>query len=218
MARAKICAQCLQTLSGTASSPRLLNSNAILQLGRAYETQSRQMSWLGNLFSPTSPPSTSERHPEPPKPPSSPSEPSPSTNKSTPELKLKQALEKASEKRNIIALNQQKQLENQLLAWGESDIPSSLTALPFQNPLGHLPLLEQKSYFANPPNAYVETLEERARVRESYEKEMFNADPITHWRLAYSTKPDFAAGELPLWKKWSLEKRLEVMEKCRRYD
>ena len=47
---------------------------------------------------------------------------------------------------------------------------------------------------------------------------MFNADPITHWRLAYSTKPDFAADELPLWKKWSPEKRLEVMEKYRRYD
>lgn len=47
---------------------------------------------------------------------------------------------------------------------------------------------------------------------------MFNADPIMYWQFAYSTKPDFSMDELPAWKKWSPEKRLEVMEKYRQYD
>lgn len=79
-------------------------------------------------------------------------------------------------------------------------------------------LSDQKSYLANPPNEYIETLEERARVRETYEKELFLADPLTHWKFAYAQKPDFSTDILPTWQRWSPEKRLEVMEKYRRYD
>jgi hypothetical protein len=168
------------------------------------------MSWLSNLFA--------SKSPSNPPPSQTPSTTSASSNKPDPESKLQQALEKVVEKRLTMTLSQQKQLEQQLLAWGESDIPSLQTSLPFQNPLGHLSPSEQKSYLANPPNEYIETLEERARVRETYEKEMFLADPLTHWRFAYSTKPDFSSDELPVWQRWSHEKRLEVMEKYRRYD
>jgi len=178
------------------------------------------MSWLSNIFASKPPSPSAGTQPEPPNTPASQkptTAPEPS-NKPTPELKLQRALEKAAEKRNALTLSQQKALEQELLQWGESTIPSSQTEIPFQNPLDHLPLSEQKNYLANPPNEYIATLEERARLRETWEKDMFLADPLTYWKFAYATKPDFSAEELPPWQSWSPEKRLDVMEKYRRYD
>lgn len=168
--------------------------------------------------------------PDPPKPesptqpPASPSPPPTSTSTSSspqslsPEHKLTESLRQAEENRQTTLRAAQKETDQQLLAWGETDPVSEAISPPFQDPLGHLTFPEQIAYLANPPDEYLRTLEDRAGVRESYEREIFLADPITHWKLAYDVKPDLGGSSLPSWKPWDQDKRLEMMERYRRYD
>jgi hypothetical protein len=134
------------------------------------------------------------------------------------EDKLTESLKKAEERRRAQSLATQKETDHQLLAWGEWDPVSESTSPPFQDPLGHLTFAEQVAYLANPPDEYLRTLEGRAKLREEYERELFTADPINNWKLVYDVKPAWDGPALPEWKAWSQDKRLEIMEKYRRYD
>lgn len=131
---------------------------------------------------------------------------------------LAQALEAANRERQAKLHAKYQVAWNELRAWNEHYPISTEPAPPFKDPLGHLTFAEQEQFFANPPETYIATLEERAIVREAFEKELFLADPISHWETCYSVKPDFGTDTLPEWIPWSNERRKEVMEKYRRYD
>lgn len=135
-----------------------------------------------------------------------------------PEQALTEILQKAEKKRFAKRAAEIEKARAQLAAWGEDKPIDEATDSPFIDPLGHLSFSEQKSYLANPPASYFESLEERARQREEYDRELFHADPLNYWHLCYSTKPDFSADILPVWKDYIPEHRLKVMEKYRRYD
>lgn len=143
-----------------------------------------------------------------------------STNDSSkqPEKTLTEAFQKAEAKRLAEQETANKLIARQLESWGESRPIDESTVLPFRDPLGHLTFQEQKAYLANPPSEYLETLEDRAKRRELFERELFYSDPIKNWRLCYAQKPDFSGDTLPQWKPWSEQWRLDVMEKYRRYD
>jgi hypothetical protein len=146
--------------------------------------------------------------------------PTPTSTSSPPKFKPEALLAKDlqhTERQRRRALRRNEN-EKQLLAWAESDPVVETVDSPFVDPLGHLPLSEHATYFAAPPPEYVETLEERARVREEFERDMYLADPLANWRLCYPTRPDFGGFEIPCWKEWSVDKRMMVMEKYRRYD
>jgi hypothetical protein len=110
-----------------------------------------------------------------------------------------------------------KKREEEVLAeWNElQPVYNSYIPRPFKDPLGHLTFEEQVAYLANPSDEYLQTLEDRARVREMYEKTVFLADPLTQWKLAYNLKPRFEMLTLPEWKPWNMERKVQVMEKYR---
>jgi hypothetical protein len=153
------------------------------------------MSWLSKLF-----PSAGEA----------------SSTSAAEEISMKQAQE--AEEKRLAQTAANKVIAQQLIAWGETDPISELPEPPFQDPLGHLTFEEQKQYFTNPPETYLKTLEDRQRARELHEQQLFLIDPMNNWRFCYSTKPDFTQSMLPRWVPWKKERRVQVMEKYRRYD
>ena len=209
-----VCPKCIRTLASVH-----IRRNSLQEIsGSNRRIGGRQIS-LWSIFSksvfsqPESPPSA-------PSPPPSPASLATANQPQPPsaERKLAKSLKKVEEKRQATIFATQKETEQQLVAWGESDPLSENVTPPFQDPLGHLTFIEQIAYLANPPDEYLRTLEERAKVRERYEKALFHADPITYWKLAYDVKPELSGNALPEWRPWSQEKRLEMMEKYRRYD
>jgi hypothetical protein len=199
---AVLCSRCVGTTSLSSGNQAIFSRNP-LSLSRVINRRTltshkRQMSWWP--FSKPDQFSTPVSTSSPPK--------------SKPEQILAKDLQLVeNQKRRDISRG-----EKQLLAWGESDPVVETIDPPFVDPLGHLPLSEHATYFAAPPHEYVETLEERAHVREEFERDMYLADPLANWRLCYPTRPDFGGTEIPRWQAWSEDKRMMVMEKYRRYD
>jgi hypothetical protein len=176
-------------------------------------TPSRQMSWLPKVFvskPPTPSTSTEERAGTPVAPSSPPQRPA--------EQVLTKALEESINKRRSEESAGREKIQRQLIAWGESDPIDISSPKSFHDPLGHMTFHEQLQYLANPPPAYLETLEERAAKREEFEQAIYLADPINYWHLCFDTKPDFGGDTIPAWKPWTSDRRINIMEKFRRYD
>lgn len=213
-----ICPRCLKAVTSAGIERGLIQGSNILN--RRIPT--RQLS-LWSLFGSstsnnTESPTPSPPSPSPPPPPPPPAAPQHRTQSDAAKDKLTEALKKAEEKRKADFAAAQKELELQYRAWGEADPVSEAVSPPFQDPLGHLTFEEQVAYLANPPDEYLRTLEERAKLREEFERELFMADPVHNWKWAYDVKPDLTGSTLPEWEPWNQDKMLEVMEKYRRYD
>jgi hypothetical protein len=214
MVLAKMCSRCLRL--GVVKGRILAvpsQANQFLQFPTSVglvRPQDRRMSWLSSIFTTN----RSEQNPAADPIPQASSSENPSPR--TPEVILAESLQETSDNRQSIG--ERKHNEERLVAWGESDAIDESTSPPFVDPLGHLTFSQQSEYFASLPDTYVETLETRARARESIEKDMFTADPLTYWPLCYSTRPSFSNDRFPQWQEWSSERRTEVMQKYRRYD
>ena len=209
----RLCSRCLQSLNS--SNKRLispLNGTTFELAVKGRGSPTRQMSWLPRVFgSKPSTPSTSTEQPGTPVPRSSPPQ-------RRAEQVLTKALQESVDKRRSEEAAGREKIKQQLIAWGESDPIDISSPKSFQDPLGHLTFPEQLQYLANPPPAYLQTLEERAAKREEFEQTLYLADPINYWHLCFETKPDFGGDTVPAWKPWTSDHRMNVMEKFRRYD
>jgi hypothetical protein len=176
----------------------------------------RQVSWFPTIFRVT------EKKSPSPNSTGTPTKPSPASavsfSRQGPEQILTAALQDAVEIRRKEKEAESNKIEQQLKAYGESEPINESTPESFRDPLGHLTFEEQVQYLARPPPEYLEDLLERARRREDFDQTIYTADPVNHWHLCYSSKPDFGKESLPPWIPWNPERRLEVMEKFRRYD
>lgn len=211
-----MCSHCLQTLNLANGRPTSPVNRILFQLAsRNRGTNGRQMSWLPRIFR-----ITQSNSPTPPMSADTQSTPSSSSlsHIPAPERILTAALQEAAEIRRKEKEAEIKKIEDQLIAYGESEPIDTSTPKSFQDPLGHLTFDEQIQYLANPPPEYLQGLQERAHKREEFDKTMYTADPINQWHLCYSSKPNFAKDILPPWVPWTEDKRIEVMEKFRRYD
>ena len=209
-----LCSRCLQSLNS--SNKRLIsyNNGSIFELViKSRGNTTRQMSWLPKVFGSKSPsPSTSvEGLAATLAPPSSPPQ-------RHAEQVLTKALRESIDKRRSEEAAGREKITQELVAWGESDPIDISSPKSFHDPLGHLTFSEQLQYLANPPSAYLQTLEERAAKREEFEQTIYLADPINYWHLCFETKPDFVGDTVPAWKTWTSDRRMGIMEKFRRYD
>jgi hypothetical protein len=213
-----LCTQCLQTIKMSNRRPTSPLSRFLIQFTSSNRrTNIRHISWLPTIFRvrqsslPPNPPSTETQT-------KSTSLPHLIFPRPAPELVLTAALQEAQELREKEKESEIKRIQEQLIAYGESQPIDESTPASFQDPLGHLTFDEQAQYLANPPPEYLDDLLERAQKREDFDKTMFTADPVNQWHLCYPIKPDFGKDDLPPWIPWDEDKRVEVMEKFRRYD
>ena len=164
----KRCFRCLQRLDSSNKGLVLPFNRRILELANSSQgIQSRQMSWLPNVFG-SKPPTPSTSTDEPAKPPS----------QRPAEKVLKEALQESIDKRRAEEAAGREKIRKELIAWGESNPIDISSPKSFHDPLGHLTFPEQVQYLANPPPAYLKTLEERAAKREEFEQIIYLADPI----------------------------------------
>lgn len=202
-----VCGRCARTLQSSSRGDKLLRSS--VSFHRSQDTRrisARQISLWSKWF-----PSKTED--------ASSTSTTTTEAKQSPEDALAEALQKAADERAAEIAAADKLIEEQLRAWGETDTNILDPPPPFQDPLGHLTFEQQKEYFANPPQEYLESLKARAVARENYEMILFQADPWTHWRLAgYKRKPDFSRTFLPRWRRWRRDQLDTAMEKFKRYD
>ena len=210
----RLCSRCLQCFNS--SNKRLtshLNGSTFELAVKGRGTLTRQMSWLPKVFASKPPtPSTSTEDPA-----GTPAPLSRPPQRSAEEV-LTRALQDSVDKRRSEEATGREKIRQELIAWGESDPIDISSPKSFHDPLGHLTFHEQLQYLANPPPAYLQTLEERAAKREEFEQTIYLADPINYWHLCFGTKPDFGGDTIPAWEPWTSDHRLSVMEKFRRYD
>jgi len=221
------CLRCLTALNRQGWRKAVFRAWQMSLNERPRRTQIRQMAWLSSFFKGT------ERNQAPSsiQNTAAPADLEPTNEpKSSPAKSAEEVLECALEQQKARTTAEEnkppeppkitltKAVQKQLEEWHETDPIDLAPPEGFQDPLGHLSDDDQIAYLQDPPPEYFETLERRASEREEYEKNLYLSNPVQYWPLAYCTEPDYSTETIKPWAPWSQAKRMEVMEKFRRYD